>query len=563
MSKRHCLILLFTIVLFSSCYNLEDRKKLARAQTLLEQEYADSAANTLDSIYFPEKMGKEYHMQYLVTYVQAKYKAYRDIKNDTAVMEAVRYYEHRKENPERIAMANYSAGVVLIEQGNYEPAMEYLKRAAQVIENKTEYKLLGLIYSNIGYLYDLQLLNDNAIKYYKLAFLVNIKSGLVENQLYNLTTIGNKFLLRNEYDSAMFYFSIAEDIAVKSKNHKLQATILNNKSIVFNELKQYNAALLELKKINDLPLTYSQTNKQYLNLANSYLHLRQQDSAQFYFNKIIGDIKESDDLYFKASLYSYLTELEKEKKNYPKAMEYLEMYNNISMDILKENQSKALIEAEKRFDYTYHKNESERAKLENQQIILLFTFIVLMFIFFSYWWTQRQKQRRIQIENEKIMTEQANSILDKEKKEAERLALEQSLILPLYNQIASRNLTINYFLKDLIEDEVISNTPKLSKKIAKEQKLFNEKLDISDTNFYTEEQFELFTGLSISKCKVLTSKDRILLMLLALKLNDKQLAVLLNMAVDSLRMARFRLNKKLKENNLRPYWLNDRNELRI
>lgn len=548
-------VVLLTAFLLLSCNDRGGREKLIRAQVLLEQDYPDSAANLLDSILFPEKMGRQYHFKYLITRTQANYKAFREIKNDTAVLEAVRYYEGKKNNPIQNANAKYTASLLLFEQKKYEPAMVYLKQAAQIAENTTDYKLQGLIYSNIGYLYDLQLMNENAIKYYKSAYLANSKGNLTENQLYNLNAIGSKFLYANELDSALAYFSTAEDIAVKSKNHKLQAIILNNKSVVLNELELYNEALLEQKKIIDLPISYSQINKQYLNIATSYLHLHQYDSALLYSNKLLEDTEGSEDLYFKASVYSFLTNLEKENKNYPKAMEYLEMYNKISMEILNENQSKALIEAEKRYDYTYHKNESERSKLQIQRLILLFTLITSVFVFFSLWWTQRQKQKRIQAENEKVMAEQANVILYKEKMEAERLALEQSLILPLYNQIASRNLTINYFLKDLIEDENISNIPKISKKIAREQKLFNEKLDISDTEFYNEEQFKLFTGLTMNECEVLTTKEKIFLMLLALKLNDKQLAVLLNMAVDSLRMTRSRLNKKLKENNLKPYCL--------
>ena len=169
-SLRYSLYLIIpALLLLSSCYDLKSRERLAHAQQLLEQEYADSAANALDSIYLPRDMGREYYMQYLVTRVQAKYKAYRELKNDTAVMEAVRYYEKQKNNPTRIAMANYSAGVVLIEHADYQAALKYLKHAAEAAANTGNNKLQGLIYSNIGYLYNVQLLNKEAVAYYKLA----------------------------------------------------------------------------------------------------------------------------------------------------------------------------------------------------------------------------------------------------------------------------------------------------------------------------------------------------------------------------------------------------------
>ncbi len=390
---------------FTSCYDTQGRERLARAQTLLEQEYADSAANALDSIYFPEKMGKEHYMQYLVTNVQAKYKAYRDIKNDTAVLEAVRYYEHRKENPERIAMANYLAGVVRMEQGNYEPALEYLKRAAQVIENKTEYKLLGLIYSNIGYLYDLQLLNDNAIKYYKLAYLVNIKSGLIKNQLHSLNSIATNFLTLNNLDSALFYYDETQKKAIESKNYYYQATVLNNRSIVFNERGQYKQAIEELNKITALPLDTALRNKQNLNLAKSYHQLGQNDSLKVYVDKLIVSLDSSNDLYYKTAVYYFLSDIEKGRNNYSKAMEYMELRNKNALDILEKNQSQALIEAEKRYDYTYHKNQAERIQLQNKQLLLLLVIGMLIFLLLFVWWTQKQKREKLNIENKKRIAE--------------------------------------------------------------------------------------------------------------------------------------------------------------
>lgn len=48
---KYCLLLILLILVsFTSCYNRDGRERLARAQQLLEQGYADSAANALDSI---------------------------------------------------------------------------------------------------------------------------------------------------------------------------------------------------------------------------------------------------------------------------------------------------------------------------------------------------------------------------------------------------------------------------------------------------------------------------------------------------------------------------------
>ena len=137
------LVLIIIAVVFVSCYDTEGRERLARAQTLLEQDYADSAANALDSIYLPRDMGREYYMQYLVTRVQARYKAYREVKNDTAVLEAVEYFERKSKNPTQIAVANYSAGCVMKERGENKRAIPYFKKAVNAATLTKNFKLQG------------------------------------------------------------------------------------------------------------------------------------------------------------------------------------------------------------------------------------------------------------------------------------------------------------------------------------------------------------------------------------------------------------------------------------
>ena len=206
-------------------------------------------------------------------------------------------------------------------------------------------------------------------------------------------------------DSALYYYTQAEKMATASKNHYLLATVLNNKSIIFRERGQYQSALGELNKLTVLSLDTPLRNKQDLNLAKSYQKLGQQDSLKIYVDKVVTNADLSDDLYYKASVYSFLSELENSRNNYQKAMEYLELHNENALAILEQNQSGALIEAEKKDDYTYHKNQAERAKHTNRQLLLFFIIAGLLFVLFVVWWTERQKIKRLHIESGKKILE--------------------------------------------------------------------------------------------------------------------------------------------------------------
>ena len=86
-------ILPLLFLLTVSCARRDEALRLLeKAQSLIESA-PDSALMYLDSIFLPEKfLSKENYMEYLVTNVQAKYKNNKDIKDDTIIFEAKRYF---------------------------------------------------------------------------------------------------------------------------------------------------------------------------------------------------------------------------------------------------------------------------------------------------------------------------------------------------------------------------------------------------------------------------------------------------------------------------------------
>ena len=71
---------------------------MEKAQAVMETS-PDTAAMYLDSILMPEKfLKKEKYMEYLVTKVQAKYKNYDNIKEDTNIFITKTYFDKTKKN---------------------------------------------------------------------------------------------------------------------------------------------------------------------------------------------------------------------------------------------------------------------------------------------------------------------------------------------------------------------------------------------------------------------------------------------------------------------------------
>ena len=415
------LTLLFTVAvaaILTSCYDLKSRERLARAQQLLEQEYADSAANALDSIYLPRDMGREYYMQYLVTRVQAKYKAYRDVKNDTAVMEAVRYYEKKNKNPEQIALANYSAGCVMKERGENKRAIPYFKKAVNAATLTKNFKLQGLIYGNLAYVYHEELFQEQAIDYFKKAFSVYRQAkGTETNQMNTLSFLATNFLTNQQQDSALHYFKQALTIADAVHDRYYQASIRNNIGLVYQQKKDYNLSNFFLNESLHYSPDSSLRNKIQLNIAENYLKLTDFNALKEYLPVIKKSMESTSDLYYKSAAIDFLKEYEVRIGNYTQAFLYSEENYRIASTIFNQNQARALIEAEKEFDYTQKANEVKLAKQRQQNITLFFSLLLLLFLsiglFFRFRARQKQKLKDVQTESERIIQEGKNQEMEK------------------------------------------------------------------------------------------------------------------------------------------------------
>ncbi|MDD2511760.1 MAG: hypothetical protein PHS71_00715, partial [Proteiniphilum sp.] len=87
--------LLFTIVVaagmsfFFACNPQPEASSLLEEAGHLVERHPDSAMLLIDSIFYPEKsFNHAYYMRFLVTQVQAKYKTYRPIHEDTLIFRA-------------------------------------------------------------------------------------------------------------------------------------------------------------------------------------------------------------------------------------------------------------------------------------------------------------------------------------------------------------------------------------------------------------------------------------------------------------------------------------------
>ena len=373
---------IYIAVLFTACNpQPEAPALLTQAETLMETK-PDSAMLLIDSIFDPKaSLNREEYMRYLVASVQAKYKTYQDISGDTAVLQAVAYYKKQHNNPAMLVSAYYLAGCVLREKGDKNRSLDYLKNALTVALQAGNNMQQGLIYENMAYIYHQELLEDQAIDYYRKAY-GNYRqvAGTETKQINVISLLAQNFLKNEQPDSALYYANQALAIADSIQNLKYQASVRNSIGVTYQEQKDFARSNFFLKEA----LLYSPDSvTEYrirLNMSDNYLQLNDYRSL----NEILPAVKQSldisDNLYYKSAVLGLLTNYEKRRGNYAQALAYTEEDMQIQSDIFDSNQSDLVIEAEKKFDFSKKEAEVKLARKQRQNMTLSFSFMLVLVV---------------------------------------------------------------------------------------------------------------------------------------------------------------------------------------
>lgn len=158
--KRVIFLSIFFGILFSSCCNLEIKKKLASAESLLQIQ-PDSSLSILESIASNDILTREAKARYALLMTAALNKNYIVISSDSLIKVAVDYYSARTDQRRRM-MANYYQGLVLNNSGEYTAAIVALEKAEKDALDLGDHLYSGLIYRNKGDIFN-KTNNDQAV----------------------------------------------------------------------------------------------------------------------------------------------------------------------------------------------------------------------------------------------------------------------------------------------------------------------------------------------------------------------------------------------------------------
>ncbi len=401
-------------LLFLAACGTAYRPDLNKAEALMV-DHPDSSLNILEKIRIERVRGRKNKAKYALLYSQALDKNYIDVESDSIIRVARDYYAHRGSNEER-AQAFYYYGIVANNAGDIDEAMKAFI-PARIYAEKTDNEFVkGLIYSAIGNLYYDQNSLAEAIEQFDKAEESFIKTGRLMNQFVTVYRKANIHNLLNNSQESLSNLQKAESLA-RQLNDTAQILNLNLSVVLWKIKNNYNDYYAYKHSLFKLYASYNNSNipiSHYIALGKLHSKLGDIDSANYYLtNALINKkILTVDDI----GIYATLSQNEKNANNFEKALEYRELYNNLSDSLMVEENKNRIEKLEQKYKAQYLQRSYEileakhkLQKVSNSLIMILTTIIGGVVLFLYRYIMMRNNQK---IEEYRLYIEDVDSNYD-------------------------------------------------------------------------------------------------------------------------------------------------------
>lgn len=400
-NKLH--IITFLVLLIVGCNPQPESKQLLQQAQQLVDTHPDSAMHLIDSIFYPDaSLNRKSYMEFLVTQVQAKYKTYRPVAEDTLIFIAKDYFTKHNNDPSQTALAWFYSGCVYREQQRFDQTMQHYKEAEQYASKTENADLKVLIKYNMGDLLTGEGLHRQALTYYSESAEIYSRSfgEMYKKRATCLAAMGRMYLLLEQPDSAFLYFQKGLDIAENSSDDNLQSLLTQNLSVMYKELKEYEKSELYLRQSFELNQDSTALPRYYLNFAEVYSGMNRKDLAIFYADKLEESLYLADDNSFKLSAYNFLSNRKKDQGDYPAALNYKKERERFLIEMIYESRDKTVYDVQQKYDYELLKNQYQYRKNSYRLWIIILLLVIIMGITSFSWFTIRQKNKLIHVQQQ-------------------------------------------------------------------------------------------------------------------------------------------------------------------
>lgn len=498
-------------------------------------------------------------------------------KNDSAfyaLNQSIEYFIDHPD-PNNQGLANWYMAKVWMNLQRVDQARKFYQEAIGHFEKSNNVNGLFKVLNEVGVSYGMQNKMDECLDYFKQALELAEQNKIEEERYRILHNISLVYASMDDYDRALIYNRQVLSLTDTLGNEGLLLNAITNRAQLYAKIGKTDSSKILLSDMVDwakafdnkihlyrsliryytsqgddrnaikylrriLRNEYDQIRKDVnlIKLATLYKSVENYDSA-FFFTKMAYDYSLESQL--NRSVLNTAVELSgyyKQKGDNEKSLYYsnkaLAYKDSVSSDEISRKISDLTVQLETRDKI----NEITQLKLQADLIIaekrnltislgLVVMALVMIFIFF-----------RSKIKLQRIESQQLKNELDHQKRELQAQAISMIRLITNLNEIEESLKSLKPKSKELGADiKKIVKMISLNQSLEKEWESFNESFTKVHTSFF-EKLKEKFPNLSVNETRMCA--------LVKMNMTNLEMSSLLNIESGSVRMAKYRLKKKLK-----------------
>jgi len=471
-------------------------------------------------------------------------------KAETAYREAIPLLSDAG-NYHRLIAVYLTLGNRYIEKANYPEAMNNYLKGITYSEENNDSTYIPNLYNNLGVVYLDMNNRKKALEYYTKALGAFENFGDTNNVAGTTTNIGSIYIELNDYDIARGYYQRGLELFTKMKYVPGQAHALFKLGLLDKMQGRYDSALQNLFRSKKLQETtnlripgsksmfLAETN---INIGIVYYFLDKPTPAKEYLTKGFSVAKDAGQYDLIALSSQFLSKLNQEKGDFEKALDYYTLYKTYSDSTYNEENVRKLTQMEMQYQFDAKMKESEmERKVEVQKrkrlniilISVMFGLILTIIIAILMLKLERNKKKKVEIEQDRLRDQ-----LEHTNKELTTYVMyllrKNEFILTIIEKLKKARLAAKPENKKVMAElinELKLNTDTVS------WNEFEVRFQQVHTDFYNRlsRQFPDLTNNEIRMCAFFK-----------LNMTSKEIAALTYQSLNSIKVARYRLRKKLK-----------------
>lgn len=387
------LSILLLSLCFYACGNKPYPHTMQIADTLVYSN-PDSAYKLLEQIKDSiTAQPQSTQMYYHLLSIKAKDKAYITHTSDSLIQQILHYYEN-KNDEKHLPETYYYAGRVYSDLGDAPQALDYYQKAAELLEGSTDYRLRRVVYSQMGELFLLQGVYEEAMKVFRKSYQHHIQIQDEKGEINDLHNIGITFTAFGDADSALYYLQKAYEQAKKMENKTLIDKAQSSLISLYTQLGRYDLAITALHSLNS-PKTYQKISR-YSICARLYYGMGKLDSATYYYKKL----SDYDDAYAQQSAHWGLAEIAQKTHDCEGALEHIRQYNEWTASIKKITDGETIRKLQSFYNYQLREKENNKLRIKTskqEKRIAYFTIAIILIISIYIIHLQYSKREKLQL----------------------------------------------------------------------------------------------------------------------------------------------------------------------